>query len=181
VKNRAVSECSQWATWQNTAPRGTSAQPQRNPNEAGLLRRVERNVVRRVRSAVVARLFKERTCSRISPRRRRRNSTPRHRCCAVRAERLASVDSPAAADKRQKFRERRLPLGISNARRQGQQSVIGSRAQSVTIYTQYFIGPVKPARTTIRRIAPGKRDPDDEGSYPTLEQLSFIAVRVSRQ
>jgi reactive intermediate/imine deaminase len=50
-------------------------------------------------------------------------------------------------------------------------------AKMNAIYTQYFIGPVKPARTTIQQVAPGKRDPDDKGSYPTLEQVSFIAVR----
>ena len=38
-------------------------------------------------------------------------------------------------------------------------------------------GPVKPARTTIQQIAPGKRDADANGSYPTLEQVSFVAVR----
>lgn len=46
-------------------------------------------------------------------------------------------------------------------------------------YTQYFTGPVKPARTTVQQVAPGKRDPDDKGSYPTLEQVSFVAVRTA--
>jgi reactive intermediate/imine deaminase len=50
-------------------------------------------------------------------------------------------------------------------------------AKMNAIYTQYFTGPVKPARTTIQQVAPGKRDPDDKGSYPTLEQVSLIAVR----
>ncbi len=50
-------------------------------------------------------------------------------------------------------------------------------AKMNAIYTQYFMGPVKPARTTVQQVAPGKRDPDDKGSYPTLEQVSFVAVR----
>jgi enamine deaminase RidA (YjgF/YER057c/UK114 family) len=52
-------------------------------------------------------------------------------------------------------------------------------AKMNAIYTQYFTGPVKPARTTVQQIAPGKRDPDDKGSYPTLEQVSFVAVRTA--
>ncbi len=47
------------------------------------------------------------------------------------------------------------------------------------VYGQYFPGPVKPARTTVQQIAPGKRDPDANGAYPTLEQVSFVAVRSS--
>jgi reactive intermediate/imine deaminase len=47
------------------------------------------------------------------------------------------------------------------------------------IYAPYFPGPVKPARTTVQQIAPGTRDPDSSGSYPTLEQVSFVAVRIS--
>jgi enamine deaminase RidA (YjgF/YER057c/UK114 family) len=52
-------------------------------------------------------------------------------------------------------------------------------AKMNAIYTQYFTGPVKPARTTIQQMAPGTRDPDDKGSYPTLEQVSFVAVRTA--
>jgi 2-iminobutanoate/2-iminopropanoate deaminase len=52
-------------------------------------------------------------------------------------------------------------------------------AKMNAIYTQYFTGPVKPARTTVQQVAPGKRDPDDKGSYPTLEQVSFVAVRTA--
>lgn len=52
-------------------------------------------------------------------------------------------------------------------------------AKMNAIYTQYFTGPVKPARTTVQQVAPGKRDPDDKGSYPTLEQVSFVAVRAA--
>ena len=52
-------------------------------------------------------------------------------------------------------------------------------AKMNAIYTEYFTGPVKPARTTVQQVAPGKRDPDDKGSYPTLEQVSFVAVRTA--
>ena len=52
-------------------------------------------------------------------------------------------------------------------------------AKMNAIYMQYFTGPVKPARTTVQQVAPGKRDPDDKGSYPTLEQVSFVAVRTA--
>jgi 2-iminobutanoate/2-iminopropanoate deaminase len=45
------------------------------------------------------------------------------------------------------------------------------------VYAQYFPGAVKPARTTVQQVAPGKRDADANGAYPTLEQVSFIAVR----
>jgi enamine deaminase RidA (YjgF/YER057c/UK114 family) len=51
-------------------------------------------------------------------------------------------------------------------------------AKMNTVYAQYFPG-VKPARTTVQPIAPGKRDPDANGAYPTLEQVSFVAVRSS--
>jgi len=50
-------------------------------------------------------------------------------------------------------------------------------AKMNAIYTQYFAAGVKPARTTVQQIAPGTREPDAGGSYPTLEQVSFIAVR----
>ena len=52
-------------------------------------------------------------------------------------------------------------------------------AKMNAIYGQYFPGAVKPARTTIQQIAPGTRDPDANGAYPTLEQVSFVAVRSS--
>ena len=50
-------------------------------------------------------------------------------------------------------------------------------ARMNAVYAQYFQGPAKPARTTIQQVAPGKRDADANGSYPTLEQVSFVAVR----
>ena len=52
-------------------------------------------------------------------------------------------------------------------------------AKMNAIYEQYFPGAVKPARTTVQQIAPGTRDPDAKGAYPTLEQVSFVAVRSS--
>ncbi len=52
-------------------------------------------------------------------------------------------------------------------------------AKMNAVYGQYFPGPVKPARTTVQQIAPGKRDPDANGAYPALEQVSFVAVRSS--
>jgi enamine deaminase RidA (YjgF/YER057c/UK114 family) len=45
------------------------------------------------------------------------------------------------------------------------------------VYAQYFSEGVKPARTTVQQIAPGDREPDENGRYPTLEQISFVAVR----
>jgi reactive intermediate/imine deaminase len=44
------------------------------------------------------------------------------------------------------------------------------------VYGQYF-GKIPPARTTIQQVAPGDRSPNDEGRYPTLEQISLVAVR----
>jgi 2-iminobutanoate/2-iminopropanoate deaminase len=45
------------------------------------------------------------------------------------------------------------------------------------VYAQYFSEGVKPARTTVQQVAPGSREPDENGRYPTLEQISFVAVR----
>ena len=44
------------------------------------------------------------------------------------------------------------------------------------VYAQYFKPPL-PAETLLQQIASGKRTPDDEGRYPDLEQMSFIAIR----
>ena len=45
------------------------------------------------------------------------------------------------------------------------------------IYAKYFKRPY-PARTTVEQVAPVEsRQPDDEGRYPGLEQISLIAVR----
>lgn len=44
------------------------------------------------------------------------------------------------------------------------------------VYAKYFSA-VPPVRTTVQQAAPGDRKPDDEGRYPTLEQISLIAVK----
>lgn len=45
-----------------------------------------------------------------------------------------------------------------------------------SVYKQYF-GSVPPARTTVQQIPPGQRQPNAEGRWPTLEQISIIAVK----
>ena len=44
------------------------------------------------------------------------------------------------------------------------------------VYAQYF-GSAPPARTTVQQLAPGGRQADARGRYPTLEQISIIAVK----
>ncbi len=44
------------------------------------------------------------------------------------------------------------------------------------VYAEYFNGPA-PARTTVQQTAPGPRAPDQKGRYPTLEQISIVAVK----
>jgi enamine deaminase RidA (YjgF/YER057c/UK114 family) len=44
------------------------------------------------------------------------------------------------------------------------------------VYRKYFSGTL-PAQTTVQQIQPAERKPDEEGHYPTLEQVSLIAVR----
>src|SRR2546423_11823581 len=44
------------------------------------------------------------------------------------------------------------------------------------VYKQYFRG-IPPAQTTVQQIQPAERKSDEEGHYPTLEQVSLIAVR----
>ncbi|MDQ2900171.1 MAG: Rid family hydrolase [Acidobacteriota bacterium] len=44
------------------------------------------------------------------------------------------------------------------------------------VYAQYF-GPVPPARTTVQQIAPGERKADAGDRWPTLEQISIVAVK----
>jgi reactive intermediate/imine deaminase len=46
------------------------------------------------------------------------------------------------------------------------------------LYAKYFSS-VMPARTTIQQLAPGPRQPTAAGIYPTLEQISLIAVRLN--
>ena len=44
------------------------------------------------------------------------------------------------------------------------------------VYKQYFSG-IPPAQTSVQQIQPAERKSDEEGHYPTLEQVSLIAVR----
>jgi reactive intermediate/imine deaminase len=44
------------------------------------------------------------------------------------------------------------------------------------VYRQYF-GAAPPTRTTVQQITPGPREPDSEGRFPALEQISIIAVK----
>jgi reactive intermediate/imine deaminase len=44
------------------------------------------------------------------------------------------------------------------------------------VYVEYF-GNVPPARTTIQQTATGNRTPNAKGIYPTLEQISIVAVK----
>jgi reactive intermediate/imine deaminase len=44
------------------------------------------------------------------------------------------------------------------------------------VYAEYFPS-APPARTTVQQIAPGKRQADARGRWPTLEQISVIAVK----
>jgi enamine deaminase RidA (YjgF/YER057c/UK114 family) len=44
------------------------------------------------------------------------------------------------------------------------------------VYAQYF-GPEPPARTTVQQIAPRERAEDRNGHWPTIEQISIIAVK----
>lgn len=48
--------------------------------------------------------------------------------------------------------------------------------QMNAVYAQYF-GPEPPARTTIQQIAPRQRAADAKGHWPTLEQISIVAVK----
>jgi reactive intermediate/imine deaminase len=49
-------------------------------------------------------------------------------------------------------------------------------AQMNGVYAEYF-GPMPPARTTIQQIAPAGRQADTKGKWPTLEQISIVAVK----
>ena len=49
-------------------------------------------------------------------------------------------------------------------------------AQMNGVYAEYFTD-APPARTTVQQLAPGKRQPDAKGRWPTLEQISLIAVK----
>jgi reactive intermediate/imine deaminase len=53
---------------------------------------------------------------------------------------------------------------------------IGDFAGMNKTYAKYFKG-IAPARTTVQQVVPVKAEPNAEGVYPTLEQISLIAVR----
>ena len=44
------------------------------------------------------------------------------------------------------------------------------------VYGEYF-AKAPPARTTVQQLTPGKREADPKGRWPTLEQISIIAVK----
>ena len=44
------------------------------------------------------------------------------------------------------------------------------------VYAEYF-GNAPPARTTVQQLNPANREPNEKGIYPTLEQISIVAVR----
>jgi 2-iminobutanoate/2-iminopropanoate deaminase len=48
------------------------------------------------------------------------------------------------------------------------------------VYRKYFAERL-PAQTTVQQIAPGDRKADAQGHYPTLEQMSLIALRAGKQ
>jgi hypothetical protein len=45
-----------------------------------------------------------------------------------------------------------------------------------SVYAEYFADP-KPARTTIQQMPPAVRSEDAKGHWPTLEQISIVAVK----
>jgi reactive intermediate/imine deaminase len=47
------------------------------------------------------------------------------------------------------------------------------------VYKQYFKG-IPPAQTSVQQVPSAERKSDEEGHYPTLEQVSLIAVRNPR-
>jgi len=56
---------------------------------------------------------------------------------------------------------------------------LGETASFAKIYTKYFSEKL-PAQTIVQQLPPGDRRADEEGHYPTLEQVSLIAVRGIR-
>ena len=45
-----------------------------------------------------------------------------------------------------------------------------------SVYAEYF-GKIPPARTTIQQLDSGDRNANAKGRYPTMEQISIIAVK----
>jgi len=48
-------------------------------------------------------------------------------------------------------------------------------AQMNGVYAEYYKA-APPARTTVQQLAPAPRQADAKGHFPTLEQISIIAV-----
>lgn len=48
------------------------------------------------------------------------------------------------------------------------------------VYAEYFKDPL-PAETLLQQIPAAKRDADEEGHYPDLEQMSLIAIRPAKK
>jgi len=53
---------------------------------------------------------------------------------------------------------------------------LAEAAEFHNVYQKYFKGSL-PAETILQQLPPGERKPDAQGQYPTLEQMSLIAVR----
>ena len=53
---------------------------------------------------------------------------------------------------------------------------LGDTASFTNVYKKYFADTL-PAQTIVQQIPPGDRKADEEGHYPTLEQVSLVAVR----
>jgi reactive intermediate/imine deaminase len=49
-------------------------------------------------------------------------------------------------------------------------------AQMNRVYAEYFTS-APPSRTTVQELAPGKRVADAKGRWPTLEQISIVAIQ----
>ncbi len=49
-------------------------------------------------------------------------------------------------------------------------------AQMNRVYAEYFTS-APPSRTTVQQLAPGKRVADARGRWPTLEQISIVAIQ----
>lgn len=56
---------------------------------------------------------------------------------------------------------------------------LSDTSQFANVYRKYFKDPL-PAQTTVQQRKPGDRSANNEGHYPTLEQVSLIAVRKSK-
>ena len=53
---------------------------------------------------------------------------------------------------------------------------LGDTASFAKVYKKYFSDAL-PAQTIVQQLPPGNRKADEEGHYPTLEQMSLVAVR----